>query len=83
MGIPGFASRIRHHGSISTLGRKGEHRGDHAIIDGPSMAHSLLHHAAAGAVKSKGAVMPRHSYSAIGEEAVAWVDTVAEHGFDM
>lgn len=82
MGIPGFASRIRSHGSVGTIGRKGEPRDDHAIIDGPSLAHSLLQSSEISG-RSGGGILPSWSYSALGKAAVAWLDALQEHGFMM
>lgn len=81
MGISRFASRIRDHGSVNVIGRKGESRNDHAIIDGPSLAHSLLGNAPEEG--NDGSVMPRTSYDALGKAALAWLDNLQEHGFEM
>lgn len=81
MGISRFASRIRDHGSVNVVGRKGESRNDYAIIDGPSLAHSLL---GDHPEQSKdGSIMPLPDYTALGEMAVAWLDNLQEHGSNM
>lgn len=83
MGISRFASRIRCHGSVEVIGRKGEPRNDRAIIDGPSLAHALLQQCSEAITVSDGSIAPRYSYLAIGEAAIAWLDDLQEHGFVM
>lgn len=81
MGIPGFASRIRCHGSTVVIGREGESRNDHAIIDGPSLAHALLQQCSDTVLKNDGGIFPQYSYAAIGKAAVTWLDDLQAHGF--
>lgn len=82
MGIPRFASRMRSYGSVSAIGRKGEPRKDQAVVDGPSLAHSLLQQCP-GDVDGSGAILPQVHYSKLGEAAVAWLDDLQSYGFSM
>lgn len=81
MGISRFASRIRDHGAVNVISRKEDSRIDHAIVDGPSLAHSLLGDYPES--RDDGSIMPRPNYTALGEAVVAWLDNLQEHGFKM
>lgn len=83
MGIPGLASQLHKYGSyISIPQRKIErHQQAVAIIDGPSLAHSLL---GQGKFETgKDGVVPHCDYQAIGRAAIAWLDNLRSYGFDM
>lgn len=81
MGIAGFASRMRSHGLVNVIGRKGELRKDHAIVDGPSLAHALLQSSSMPTADQERSIAPLFSYSTLGKAAIAWLDTLQEHGF--
>lgn len=83
MGIPSFASRMRGYGAVDVLGRRGEPQNDGAVVDGPSLAHSLIQQTAGALQSNDGAIMPRYSYSALGAAAIAWLRSLEEYGFHM
>lgn len=83
MGIPGFASRMRHHGSTAIFGRRRQPQNDHAIIDGPSLAHAILQQPLEGIARDSSSTLPRCDYLALGRAAIAWLDNLEEHGFLM
>jgi len=82
MGIPGFASRMQAHGSTQVIGRKGEQCHSQAIIDGPSLAHTLARLVQDRHAHDAG-IAPNVSYSEIGEAAVAWLENQESFGFKM
>ena len=83
MGIKGFASRIRPYGSMATIGRKGDSCNDRAVIDGPSLAHSLLYQNSEIVADREGGIFPRFNYGEIGKAAIDWLQTLETYGFAM
>ena len=83
MGIARFSSRVRDHGSITTIGRKGDQRNDLAIIDGPSLAHALLKHIPTTSGNRHDSILPQYSYAAAGKAAIDWLESLEDHGFTV
>lgn len=83
MGIPSFASRMRGYGSVGILSRREDSQTDRAIIDGPSMAHSLLQQTDQAVQSYNGTILPTYSYCALGEAAVTWLKNLEKCGFQV
>lgn len=53
-----------------------------AVIDGPSLAHSLFNSNKV-AERSNIGIATDYSYAALGKAAVDWLDQLQSHGFQM
>lgn len=83
MGIPRFASRIREYGATKVIGRRDDARTACAIVDGPSLAHALLHQTPEAVAANNGPIISRYDYAAIGQAALDWLDRLQDHGYTM
>ncbi|KAK5169698.1 uncharacterized protein LTR77_005676 [Saxophila tyrrhenica] len=83
MGVPGLASQIHKYGSYTSIPQTKSRRNDRiaAVIDGPSLAHSLYRH---GNYQSgKDGIVAQCDHRAIGKAAVAWLDRLRSYGFEI
>jgi hypothetical protein len=82
MGIPGLASQLHKYGKYTSIQQTKAQTGQQtaAIIDGPSLAHSIYH---LGKYEvAKDGIVSQYNYDAIGKAAVAWVDRLRSYGFN-
>lgn len=90
MGIPGFYTRIQAYGSNEIIGQRlhdqsqkpAHSQGHIAIIDGPSLAHSLFEELIAGEQANEKAEC-FYRYNTICKNAIIWLDNLRSFGFGM
>ncbi len=83
MGIQGLATQLRKYGRYRSILRSEAGAGDRiaAVIDGPSLAHSILR--VTTCKLAKDGIVPLYDYDVLGKAAVAWLDRLRAYGFNM
>ena len=85
MGIPRFASRMRHCASIEVIAteeRKSEIPNKLAVIDGPSLAHFIIQSEICGEYDNN-TVLMQCNYAEAGEATIKWLERLQLYGFEM
>lgn len=84
MGIPGLASQLHKYGSHVSIPQQKANTTTHpvaAVIDGPSLAHSIYRTGKFG-LGSEG-IVTHCDYAALGKAAIAWLDRLRSYTYEM
>lgn len=84
MGIPQLLNRLHPYASPFILSSD-ERTADKstAIVDGPGLAYHAYHRALARRTHARNALEAAPSYTELGRIAVAWLETLEQHGLRM
>lgn len=73
---------MRKYGCSRVIGRGLAKERTIAVIDGPSLAHSIFN--SSDHTQSAGPEFaPHYDYADLGRSAVSWLDTLESHGFEV